>query len=407
MVNKWITNEVGKSLSFYKSIRSVLFKAYQVDIAVSYVLLSGWELLEPSLRRIPQGNIRMLITDQLLITHPEALRRALALGIKLRNYNNGRFYHPKAYIAYDKNGKPKEGILGSANISESALTKSVEAGVATRDRPILNKMKRWFDELFKDDEQSYDVDHAMLKKLDLLWIKAAEKRAKIVRRSGLSRKGGRKIKEVSPEENEFLEDIFSTIRQPIGILSFDHAANNVRNLERALNVLIRYPKINSKEKSELHLLGFMEGGELTALGKRARRRKTIHGLASTWCVWVAKQSEADLENLNIRLASFKRAANQFWKLKSEVSKFFLKNLHSHKDRALLQTIELLCNGSSVARKLSLSELELLAPKIMKGGEVSKFVVKRVKGYFGNKGSRSWSGDDRKIILTTWKKVIKK
>ncbi|GJL80221.1 MAG: hypothetical protein NPINA01_32100 [Nitrospinaceae bacterium] len=405
-MNKWITNEINGNLSFCNCILSILKDAYRVDVAVSYVLLSGWELLEPRLKSMPRGSVRLLITDQLNITQPEALRRALALGINLRNFD-GRFYHPKTYIAYGKKGGPKIGILGSANISESGLTKSVEAGVMTKDKVLLNEMKLWFEGMFTDNTLSKKINRKWIDKLEIEWLQAAKKRAKGVKLRAPSRKRKRAKRAVSLEENEILEDIFATIRQPIGNLSFDQAANNIRNLDRAHNVLKRFPRVNPKEKSELHLLGFMNEDGLTELGKNGKLAKNIQTLALAWCKWVANQTDDELAKFNIRLISFKNSATQFWKLKPEVSNFFLDNLHSQNDKGLLQTIELLCNGSKVSLGLSLADLKVIAPKIIEGTQFSEFVGKRVQGYLNNKGSRSWSGDDRKIILIAWKKAASK
>ncbi len=405
-ITKWVTNDAKQKITFLQSIQAVLNEALAVDIAVSYAQLSGWELLEPMIQRIPTGGVRMLITGQLAITQPEALRRALAAGVRLRNYD-GRIYHPKVYIIYGAAGQPSTAILGSANISESALTTSVEAGISTTDPRLLKQMRVWFDDLFDDAEHSSDVDDALLKKLDLLWKRAAARRVRAGGRQRTPPARPRRADEISPENNEVLEDLFATIRAPIGILSFDHAGNNVRNLDRARDVLIRYPNLSNKERSELHLLGFLKNGKLTALGRRARSRKTVDAFAKEWCGWVARQTDADLRILNVRLASFKKAATQFWNLRPEVSKFFLQNLRSSRQRVLLQTIELLCNGSSVARQLSLNQLKLLAPMIMSADGFSTFVAKRVHEYQDNKGSRSWSSEDRRTVLTAWRDVTRR
>ncbi len=276
---RWITNSGDLRTSIHDAIRSGLYKADRVDIAVSYVLLSGWELLEGRLAALGSGNVRMLITDQLAITQPEALRRALATGVSLRNFD-GRIYHPKVFLFYGKNGRPRAAVLGSANLSEPALTTSVEAGVLTTDRRLLSQLRRWFQDLFTDSNQTVEVDDALVDKIEVAWKRAAATRA---RASGHHRQAERvkQSKELAPDEKEVLDDLFATIRVPIGVLSFDHAGNNVRNLQRAREVLRRYPKSNAKERSELHLLGFLADGQLTKLGQSAVGSASELGLAPT------------------------------------------------------------------------------------------------------------------------------
>lgn len=400
---RWVTNDHGQRTTFLRSIGSALVGASAVDIAVSYAAVSGWELLKIPLARV--GRVRMLITSQFAITQPEALRRALTAGVWVRNYDGERVYHPKMYLVYGRVGDPKVAILGSANLSESALTTAVEAGISTTHRPLLKQLQSWFEELFEDRVHSRDVDAALLTKLEGLWVRAAARR--VLARKSSSRGRTAQPRGVSPENIEVLEDLFATIRMPIGILSFDHAGNNVRNLLRALDVLRRYPRLTDKERSELRLLGFWSDGQLTELGATGRRCTSEQALASVWCRWVAAQTEPDLQQLNSRLASFKRAATQFWRLRPEIREFFLGNLGSTRQRPLLQTIELLCNGSRVVRKISLEKLRSLAPLVAAPTGLTKFLADCVRDYHRNKGSRSWSSADRLTMLIAWKDVTRR
>jgi hypothetical protein len=333
------------------------------------------------------------------------LRRAIASGAWVRNYDGDRVYHPKVYLIYGKARDPKVAILGSANLSESALTTAVEAGISTRNRGLLKQLQSWFENLFEDHHHSHDIDTHLLNELDSLWARAAARRVLAIKSS--SRARAARPREVPPENIEVLEDLFATIRAPIGILSFDHAGNNVRNLLRALEVLHRYPRLGDKERSELHLLGFLSDGQLTELGETGRHCTTEQSLAREWCRWVAAQAEPDLQRLNSRLASFKRAATQFWKLKPEVREFFFGNLRSTRHRPLLQTIELLCNGSRVSRKISLDKLRSLAPLVAAPTGLTKFLEDCINEYHQNKGSRSWSSEDRRMVLTAWREVTRR
>lgn len=65
--------------------------------------------------------MRLVCTDQLGITQPAAVERALQSGVQIRNYSGGAVYHPKVYLAHDRNLRPTRFLLGSANLSTSAL----------------------------------------------------------------------------------------------------------------------------------------------------------------------------------------------------------------------------------------------------------------------------------------------
>jgi HKD family nuclease len=407
MNSQFVVNDPSRGTTFFSALRQLVQHASALDIAVSYVQVSGWELIEQLIAKIKSSGIRLLITDQFAITHPEALRKALERGIQIRNYGGSRIYHPKVYLVYDADGRPKSAIVGSANISESGLNMGVEAGVVISDPYALEDLKNWFEQLFNDNKHTTAIDRESLKKFDRIWHLAATKRFKIEQIA--RRRLPKAIKEIvpSPGEVQILEDLFSTIRLPIGILSIDHARNNVRNLKRLLEVLSRYPEIHSKERSELRLLGFVKENSLTELGNAARNCRTERALAETWCNWALHKEDSELEQINPRIVSSKRAARQFWKLRQQVREFFFSNLRSNEQRRVLQTIELLCNGSKVVRQLSLSDFVALSSVIMKVQQLPTFLQKPIHEYQSNKGSRSWDSDDRKTMLIAWQSMAKK
>lgn len=402
MRRQFIANQWLSELSFLSVLKRVLGTASAVDMAVSYLKVSGWELLEGELSRMSAENVRMLVTDQFAFTHPEAVRKALTCGILLRNYIGSKVYHPKVYIAYNAARRPIAAVVGSANISDSGLRGGIEAGIVISDAEVLRGLKAWFDELFADRVNTSTIDEAQLKKMDRLWKDLATKRIEAERKIRGRRPRPAETNGPSPGDLDTLEDILSTVKLPIAILSIDQAGNNVRNLKRLLDVLQRYPKITGKERSELHLLGLMEGGDLTHIGNKARKCKTERHLAETWCGWVKVQKEVKLKAVNPRIANFRRAAEQFWKLRGKVRNFFLKNLRSKSHRKVLQAIELLCNGSDIVSNLSLSDFEALAPVIARSGKLEG--LGPIVAYMENKGSRSWSEEDRKTILSAWQKV---
>lgn len=95
---------------------------------------SGVQLLEEPLKKaLDRGaEVKVCTGDYLFVTQPEALRKIneIDANIEVRLWkSNGRAFHPKAYLfQYEEN----EGtlIIGSSNMSRSALTHGVEWNVA-------------------------------------------------------------------------------------------------------------------------------------------------------------------------------------------------------------------------------------------------------------------------------------
>jgi hypothetical protein len=308
------------------------------------------------------------------------------------------------YLAYGEDGKPNSALVGSANLSESGLVMGVEAGVFFSESLLLKRLRRWFNALFSDSQCTIALDKNLLTKIDQEWKAAATNRLKSFKAKKRKPLKGEPGPEIPPEDLLVMEDLFSTVKLPIGILSMDHARNNIRSLRRLLDVLGRYPQVNSKERSELRLLGFVQGSELNHLGSVARLCHTEKSLAKVWCRWVLGQKTSELQRINPRIASFRLAARQFWKLDFSVRRFFLNNLESKENRSILQTIELLCNSGEVVRKLKLIDFKILTSLLAKREMLPAFLRKAIIDYQNNKGSRTWRGEDRKTMLTAWRDV---
>jgi hypothetical protein len=146
----------------------------------------------------------------------------------------------------------------------------------------------------------------------------------------------------------------------------------------------------------------MQDGGLTVLGVKMKRCRTPAAAAKLWTAWVKKTSDTVLGALNSRLGSFKRSAKRFWQLRPGVRAFFLREITNPEEREILQTIELCCNGSEVVESLSLNDFRVMAPFMLSGKKLSAFIRHAIADYLGNKGSRSWTSDDRRTVLTVWR-----
>ena len=112
-----------------------------IDLLVSFVMLSGIELIGPRLDDALQrgASIRLLTTDYLGITDGAALGFLLdRLGeneaggsLKVRVFSSGhRSFHPKAYLFESSTSNDSRGFVGSSNLSRSGLVNGVEWNVA-------------------------------------------------------------------------------------------------------------------------------------------------------------------------------------------------------------------------------------------------------------------------------------
>ncbi len=108
-------------------------KSSSIFILTSFVMKSGVEVLKESLRHAAErgADIKICTGDYLFVTQPDALKNLINIhrNIEVRLWrSNGISFHPKSYIFQNKN----KGVLvvGSSNLSRSALTSGVEWNLA-------------------------------------------------------------------------------------------------------------------------------------------------------------------------------------------------------------------------------------------------------------------------------------
>ena len=127
---------------FLPHLSQAMARATEIDIAVAFIKTTGIRLLLPDLLAAlqpptgstsPNRRVRVLTSDYLDVTDPEALRLLLLLqdqGGEVRVYaTQGTSFHLKAYIfAKTVEGELIEGtaFIGSSNISRQALQDGLE-----------------------------------------------------------------------------------------------------------------------------------------------------------------------------------------------------------------------------------------------------------------------------------------
>ncbi|WP_035019846.1 DEAD/DEAH box helicase family protein [Anoxybacillus flavithermus] len=100
-----------------------------IYILTSFVMKSGVEVIKEPLRRAAERgvDIKICAGDYLYVTQPEALRELITIhpNIEVRLWkSDGVSFHPKAYLF--ENEDDGYFIIGSSNLSRSALTSGVE-----------------------------------------------------------------------------------------------------------------------------------------------------------------------------------------------------------------------------------------------------------------------------------------
>ena len=406
-----ILNDRAGIPTFRNALTELVLGADTLSVAVSYLQVGGWELLQQHASGLSLARMRVVCTDQFGITQPAAVRRAMSSHVQIRNYAGDVTFHPKVYLAHDDRGQPTRFLISSANLSFAAFTSSVEVGVLGADTAGLKTVNDWFNDLFQNRSMEFTPDR--LRSMEENWRAAATRRtqARLRVRRGLVIPPGVAPTPLEVEDLDTLEDVFATIQVPIGLLNMDYAGNNVRNIHKVQEVLVNWDTITtsgdagSKQRSEMKLLGFADGRTLTELGRAAARANNRDEIARLWCEWLQRTPDAQLAEINERLLAAKRVLAQFWQLLPEVREYFLANVENPSERLMLQTIELLCNASSVIRELSLEDIRTLTPLLGQPHRLPEFIRKAIADYQENKGTRSWDYPDRRIVPLAWQRAM--
>lgn len=384
---------LGGTNSVMRDALATLIKpAEPVAVAVSYLQVSGWELLRPLIGNAALASTRVLCDDKMGITNPEAVRRMKKLGVDVRAYTGVEVYHPKVFLAGE--GKEARVMIGSANLSEPALLSSVEAGVVFTD--TAGAVGEWFEDLFANRSAVFDDER--IARLEAAFRKRV-KHDLMMRRSMRA--------DVGVDSGGVLIDrIFSALGKYVAPLSFDQGKNNVRNLEKAWEIARSDPSSWSVvQKAELCFSGLGREGSLTPLGRSIAEAAVLDEVVALWVNWLKHTPSGELPHRKFNnLAVAQRAFAAFWRMQPDVQEFFLdRAVHNvAKDRPMLQAIELLANADAVGVDLTISEIETLAPMLTDPARFPSNVVGSVRTYIDNKAARTWGFPERRLILECWR-----
>lgn len=187
--NKLITGGAGP---FFPHLSDAICRSSEIDLAVSFIKTTGLRLLLPDLQDAlarnavpenPKNRIRILTSDYLDVTDPEALRLLMLLqnqGAQVKVFETRESsFHLKAYMFSHTDpvdGFQGSAFIGSSNISRIALQNGLEWNYRVDypgDAGFFEARSR-FEELFTHS-RSIDLTDA--------WIEAYEKRRVILLRA--------------------------------------------------------------------------------------------------------------------------------------------------------------------------------------------------------------------------------
>ena len=156
-INELIINEKAKFRNFFVYLKQELLNCKKFYFIVSFIRYSGIQLLISTLDKLEKQGIQgeIITSVYLNITDSKALRKLLSYkNIKVKIYNNSsESFHTKAYL-FEKE-KYHSVVIGSSNISQSALYSAEEWNVKLTDSSFFNiygKSLNQFEKLWHSNE---------------------------------------------------------------------------------------------------------------------------------------------------------------------------------------------------------------------------------------------------------------
>ena len=177
----------------------------RVDLLVSFIMQSGLRLIERQLDgALDRGaDVRVLTTDYLAVTHPDALSRLMDLQrtadtrlgrgtLALRVFEDPvTSFHPKAYLFWSSARQTGRGFVGSNNLSRAGIENGVEWSIETRE---VRGLVQAFDDLWADPRN---------RNVDYEWLSGYRQRYAAAAR--VFPEGPAAIPEADPEPGESVE----------------------------------------------------------------------------------------------------------------------------------------------------------------------------------------------------------
>lgn len=164
-------NDKHTMKNFFKTLKYEMLTADSVDFMVSFIRMSGLQLLIRPLLMLEKERIpvRIITSTYLNITEPKALKKLMQFSnvqVKIIDTQQHSF-HTKAYMFHRRSGLNTV-IIGSSNISHSALINGHELNVKLPDTsflPIYEHTKQIFEKIWNHTD-AISLDYAFIQKYE-------------------------------------------------------------------------------------------------------------------------------------------------------------------------------------------------------------------------------------------------
>ncbi len=162
-------NDSNKIKNFFKTLAYEMQTSDEIFFLVSFVRMSGAQLLTRELLELEKRNvpIKILTTTYLNITEAKAIRHLLKfknVEVKILPLKNESF-HTKAYL-FKRNSNQNTVIIGSSNISHSALINGHELNVKiphTQHMPAYEQTMDFFNKMWTHEKAVFPTEDFLTK----------------------------------------------------------------------------------------------------------------------------------------------------------------------------------------------------------------------------------------------------
>lgn len=158
--------------NLYKQLREDIRQSSTIYMLTSFLMKSGVDIIFDDLKTalLNGADVKILTGDYLYVTQPHALLKLLTLpkdNLEIRLWrSNGISFHPKSFIF--KHREHGAFIVGSSNLSRSALTTGVEWNLRMErqvSKNTFDQAMQQFIQLFYADE-TIEINQESIKKYD-------------------------------------------------------------------------------------------------------------------------------------------------------------------------------------------------------------------------------------------------
>jgi len=137
--------------SYEKTILKELRSCKIVWSAIAYITEDGMEIFIDDLADI---DVHLICNTELGSSSLKAIKNLLSRNdkakVKIYNPKKGKF-HPKLWIFGENDNKPKNVVIGSANLTYNAMKRNIEVGVAINNPEIAKQSYDYFWKLWRND----------------------------------------------------------------------------------------------------------------------------------------------------------------------------------------------------------------------------------------------------------------